>query len=537
MSFQLTIAEGKEAGKEFVFEQDSVLIGRVTECDVVLYDAGISRRHCRIFSEARRYFVEDLGSSNGTRVNGNPISGKQPLSDGDAISLGGVVFKFKPVQGEAAVEEEPPAEDNSTRIVSVDVVARQRSRTRGEALAPAGANEEALEEARSEATRPQTPAIKGARPGASRPGLPATTSEAPARPARGAGPAALERAPASAAAAPSRRPATNAVARPVAAAPGAGLSAAERARIKREHSGLGAQFKLFWIDASPAVRSALIGLGLVSALGVMGVVYWLVLSNENKVVRGPEPVSLSRKPVEDSFGLGDGVKWERPDQKVFEWEYTAATRALGILRFQAQGISDGEVLVTVNGVDVGKVPPDTLASQERFNEVVIPSQMLKKGAPNRIVFDNTKNPPGEDTWRVWNVSLEKVLLPEIPPEQLVEEARKAYARGRKNLETAMVGARNRYEAWKSFREAWLLLEAHPEPKPDLYFEARERVKDTQKELDRVCSKLMLEVEGYVNKSDWQTASATLDHVREYFPDDFDQDCAYRAEVKRAKLGL
>jgi len=536
MSFQLTIAEGKEAGKEFLFEQDSVLIGRVTECDVVLYDAGISRRHCRIFSEGGEYFVEDLGSSNGTRVNGNPISGKQGLGEGDAISLGGVVFKFKPAQASApAAEEEAPVEDNSTRIVSLDQVARQRSRTRGEALAPEGANEEDLEEARLNTTRPITAAPKGARPGPSRPGLPASTPSAPARPARG-GSAAIERAPASAPAAP-RRPGTNAVARPAAADKGGGLSAAERARIKRESSGIAAQFKLFWLDASPAVRSGIIGLGVASALGLMGVVYWLVLAGEEKVVRGPEPVTLARKPIEESFGLGEGVDWEHLDQKVFEWEYTAATRALGILRFQAQGISDGEVLVTVNGVDVGKVPPDTLASQERFNEVVIPSQMLKKGEVNRIAFDNTKNPPGKDSWRVWNVSLEKVLLPEIPPEQLIEEARKSYARGRKNTETAMVGARNRYEAWKSYREAWLLLEAHPEPKPDLYFEARERVKDTQKELDRLCSKLMLEVESYANKSDWQTASATLDHVREYFPDDYDQDCAYRAELKREKLGL
>jgi pSer/pThr/pTyr-binding forkhead associated (FHA) protein len=537
MSFQLTIAEGKEAGKEFLFEQDSVLIGRVTECDIVLYDAGISRRHCRIFSEGGGYFVEDLGSSNGTRVNGNPISGKQSLSEDDAISLGGVVFRFRPADAAApSAEEGAPVEDNSTRIVSVEQVARQRSRTRGEVLTPEGANEEELEEARLDTTRPNTAALKGSKPGGSRPGLPASTSSAPARPARG-GSAAIERAPASAPAAPSRRPATNAVARPVAAPQGGGLSAAERARIKRESSGIGAQFKLFWLEASPAVRNALIGLGVASMAGLVFVVYWLVLSGEQKVVRGPEPVTLSRKPVEDSFGLGDGVVWEHTDQKVFEWEYTAATRALGILRFQAQGISDGEVLVTVNGVDISKVPADTLASQDRFNEVVIPSQMLKKGEPNRIVFDNTKNPPGEDSWRVWNVSLEKVLLPEIPPEQLVQEARKAYSRGRKNMETAAVGARNRYEAWKSFREAWLLLEAHPEPKPDLYFEARERVKDTQKELDRVCSKLMLEVESYVNKSDWQTASATLDHVREYFPDDYDQDCAYRAEVKRAKLGL
>jgi len=168
---------------------------------------------------------------------------------------------------------------------------------------------------------------------------------------------------------------------------------------------------------------------------------------------------------------------------------------------------------------------------------MIPSQLLKKGETNRIVFDNTKNPPGDDEWRIWNVSLEKVLLPEIPPEQLVEEARKAYARGRKNMETAEVGARNRYEAWKSFREAWLLLEAHPEPKPDLYYESRERVKETQKELDRVCSKLMLEVESYSNKQNWEAASSTLNHIREYFPDDYDQSCAYMAEVKRARLGL
>jgi pSer/pThr/pTyr-binding forkhead associated (FHA) protein len=533
MSFQLTIAEGKEAGKELSFEQDSVLIGRVTECDVVLYDAGISRRHCRIFSEAGQYFAEDLGSSNGTRLNGETISGKKALSEGDQLSLGGVVFVFKPLEAAAAAEEEPPPSADSTRIVSVETMARPRGRTKSEALVPEGANEEELEEARLNTTRPLQ-AIKP-RGTAARPGLPASTSAAPARPTRAGGSAAIERAPASAPA--PRRPATNAVARPVSEAPGGGLSAAERARIKRESSGVAAQFKLFWLDASPNVRRALIGAAVVMALGVMGTVYWLVLSGDQKVARGPEPVTLARAPIADSFGLGDDVTWEHEDQKVFEWEYTAATRALGILRFQAQGISEGEVLVTVNGVDVGKVPADTLASGDRFLDIMIPSQLLKKGETNRIVFDNTKNPPAEDTWRIWNVSLEKVLLPEIPPEQLVEEARKAYSRGRKNLETAAVGARNRYEAWKSFREAWLLLEAHPDPKPDLYYESRERVKETQKELDRVCSKLMLEVESYSNKENWEAASATLDHIREYFPDDYDQACAHMAEVKRASLGL
>ena len=531
MSFQLKISEGKEAGKEFVFEQDSVLIGRIAECDVVLYEQGVSRRHCRIFSEGGRYLVEDLGSSNGTKLNDALVSGKQALLDGDQVSLGPVVFVFTRVEEEPLPAPEPGASADSTRIVSVDTVARQRKSKRAEVLVPEGANEEELEEARLNSTRPiQT--LKSAR-GPARPGASAS--------------AALERAPASAPAAPPRRPAPSAVARPAPgpgavarpapSAPGGALSAAERARIKRESSGVAGQFKLFWLEASPQVRAALVGLGLVSALGLMGVAYWMVLGGEAQVARGPEPATLSSRPIEDSFGLGEGVTWERPDQKVFEWEYTAATRTLAIIHFQAQGISEGEVLVTVNGVDVGKVPADTLASQDRVLEVMVPAQLLKKGEMNRIVFDNTKNPPGEDSWRVWNLWLEKVMLPEIPPEQLVEEARKAYSRGRKNMEMAAVGARNRYESWKSFREAWLMLEAHPEPKPDLYFESRERVKEAQKELDRVCARLMLEVEGYANQNNWQAASGTLDHIREYFPDDFNQPCARMAEAKREYFGL
>src|SRR6185295_6086872 len=93
MSFQLTIAEGKEAGKEFVFDQSSVVIGRTADCDVILYDPGVSRKHARIFSQGKAYYVEDMGSSNGTKVNGSVVKKKQ-LSDGDAVALGPVVFHF-----------------------------------------------------------------------------------------------------------------------------------------------------------------------------------------------------------------------------------------------------------------------------------------------------------------------------------------------------------------------------------------------------------------------------------------------------------
>lgn len=245
---------------------------------------------------------------------------------------------------------------------------------------------------------------------------------------------------------------------------------------------------------------------------------------------------LTGQPIRDSFGLGPGVTWDRPDMKVFEWEYTAATRAVVILHYQAQSISKDEVVVSVNGVDVGKVPPDTLASQDRSIELMIPAQHLKKGEPNRIIFDNVKNPPGEDPWVIWNIWVERALLPDLLPEELVREATEYHKRGLKHFQTPDIGARNRYEAWKSFRVSWLMLEAHPEPKPDLYYDAQERMKAAQQELDRTCSKLLLEVEGYYNQGNYKSASATLDHVKEYFPE-FDQPCATRADAKRAEYGL
>ncbi len=530
MAFQLKIAEGKDSGKEFLFDQDSVLIGRTPECDVVLYDAGVSRRHCRIFSDGAGYIVEDMGSANGTKVNGAPIK-KQPLADGDKLTLGPVVFAFEAVAEEAAElstdagVQLPTAEDaNSTRIVPLDKV-KQRVKNKGEALKPEG--EEAEPEKLDKLQRSATRAVPSVRPPRS-----ATGS--------GARAAAIERAAPAAPPAPRRPPAANgAVERASAAAAAAPvLSAAERARIKRESGGLAARIRIFWIEASPQVRRAIIGGFVAMGLCLIGVAYWVVLRPDpNKVgVSGPEPMSLGAVPIPDSFGLGPGVAWERPDLKTFTWEYTAATRAVVIIHYQAQGISQGEVVITVNGVDVAPVPPDTLASRDRSLELMVPPNILKKGETNRITFDNTKNPPGEDTWRIWNVWVEKALLPDLPPDQLVSEARTAYTRGKQNYERMNVGARNRYEAWKSFREAWLMLEAHPEPKPDLYYEARDRMRDAQQEMDRTCAKLLLEAEGYYNQRNYTSARHTLDHIREYFPE-FDQPCATHAENKRVEFGL
>ena len=70
-------------------------VGRSRECDVVLDDAGISRRHAELRPGPDGWTVEDLGSTNGVRVNGAPTHGAQPLQSGDRVELGSTEVVFE----------------------------------------------------------------------------------------------------------------------------------------------------------------------------------------------------------------------------------------------------------------------------------------------------------------------------------------------------------------------------------------------------------------------------------------------------------
>jgi hypothetical protein len=70
-------------------------IGRSRDCEIVLEDAGISRRHAEIRLGADGWTVEDLGSTNGVRVNGRAVTGAQPLAAGDRVELGSTEILFE----------------------------------------------------------------------------------------------------------------------------------------------------------------------------------------------------------------------------------------------------------------------------------------------------------------------------------------------------------------------------------------------------------------------------------------------------------
>ena len=81
------VLEGQEAGRSWPIESDRVTIGRGEGCDVVLMERQVSRRHAQIRRLNSQYVLEDLGSRNGTYVNGREVIGPYVLQDGDEIQI------------------------------------------------------------------------------------------------------------------------------------------------------------------------------------------------------------------------------------------------------------------------------------------------------------------------------------------------------------------------------------------------------------------------------------------------------------------
>jgi hypothetical protein len=81
------------AGRTVPVTSQTVVIGRSRECDVQLADTNVSRRHAELRQEGATYWLVDLGSTNGTELNGQRVE-REKLSDGDAITIGSTELIF-----------------------------------------------------------------------------------------------------------------------------------------------------------------------------------------------------------------------------------------------------------------------------------------------------------------------------------------------------------------------------------------------------------------------------------------------------------
>lgn len=77
-----------------LLESEQLLIGRDENADMVLADSGVSRRHAELVQADDVYAIRDLGSTNGTLVNGVTIERAQILNSGDTVRIGSFIFRF-----------------------------------------------------------------------------------------------------------------------------------------------------------------------------------------------------------------------------------------------------------------------------------------------------------------------------------------------------------------------------------------------------------------------------------------------------------
>jgi hypothetical protein len=72
-----------------------VTLGRSADADIAFTDRYASGLHARVYPRAGRYFVEDMNSTNGTLLNGDPVIGEVEIPDGSTLTIGDTSFRFE----------------------------------------------------------------------------------------------------------------------------------------------------------------------------------------------------------------------------------------------------------------------------------------------------------------------------------------------------------------------------------------------------------------------------------------------------------
>jgi diguanylate cyclase (GGDEF)-like protein len=90
---QLVVIFGADLGKRIEIGKQAIEIGRAPTCEIPIDHESVSRRHARVLRKGDAYWVEDLGSTNGTFVNDERVAALD-LAQGDQLKIGRTIFKF-----------------------------------------------------------------------------------------------------------------------------------------------------------------------------------------------------------------------------------------------------------------------------------------------------------------------------------------------------------------------------------------------------------------------------------------------------------
>ena len=91
---KIVVLNGPEQGQEHYLERGRTVLGRGDDADVVLSDPALSRHHAEIRFSGIEYRVKDLGSSNGTLLNGSEVD-EYAVRSGDKLTIGETILRFE----------------------------------------------------------------------------------------------------------------------------------------------------------------------------------------------------------------------------------------------------------------------------------------------------------------------------------------------------------------------------------------------------------------------------------------------------------
>jgi pSer/pThr/pTyr-binding forkhead associated (FHA) protein len=123
MSAVLVVTQDKKQLAKATIDADVFVVGRAPDCNLRVDEPLASRQHFEIVRDRGRYLVQDRGSRNGTTLNGEKLTAKRELKDGDELGIGGTRLKFVCDAGPEAGEE---PEEDATRAASPEDFAKKR---------------------------------------------------------------------------------------------------------------------------------------------------------------------------------------------------------------------------------------------------------------------------------------------------------------------------------------------------------------------------------------------------------------------------
>ncbi len=105
--YSFVMTKGPAVGYVYPLEDESITIGRDLDNDLVIQDPEVSRQHLRLHRSQRGYLIEDLRSTNGTFINGEPLLETRCLEPNDIVKLG-TVIQLQYIYGDEPADEDTP---------------------------------------------------------------------------------------------------------------------------------------------------------------------------------------------------------------------------------------------------------------------------------------------------------------------------------------------------------------------------------------------------------------------------------------------